>query len=187
MSTKRSVLVSLVLCGLLAAGGAAFLFLRGAGRVDETLALQGRLLAEDLDGRERKEGVAQLVRAIDKMDRAGVKQVQDALVADWRRLRHKACDDYFAASEGDREALLDRDIRRLVTAGELWFATSPRSNGQPPRSKPRKKVAGKAGKASAQQPDAAEKLNSIYRGAILARAKTRGVAMPDWLLDGPPR
>lgn len=184
---NRRILVVCVLGGFCLAGAGVLLLRRGAARVDETLALQERLLSGELAGRERKEGVASVVRFIDTLDGMSVKQVQDALVAEWRHLRQQGRDDYFAAAETDRQALLDRDIRRLVTAGELWFATSPRSNGQPPRAKPRKKPAATSGKATGRRPDAAEKLEEIYRGAILARARKRGIAMPEWIVDGPPR
>ncbi|MFM7290605.1 MAG: hypothetical protein ACKO6B_05165 [Planctomycetia bacterium] len=187
MSTRRRILIAVAVGGLVAAGGWAFLFRRPAGRVDETLALQHRLLAEDLAGRERKQGVASVVRAIDKMDAAAVKRVQDALVADWRAVREQARDAYFAAAEADRSGLLDRDIRRFVTAGELWFATSPRSNGRPPPAKPRKKPAATAGKAGPRPTDPTEKLEEIYRGALLARAKKRAIPLPTWIVDGPPR
>jgi hypothetical protein len=118
MTTRKKALAALVLGMLLAAGGVSWFFLRTKGIVDETLSLQTRLLAGELTARDRRSGVAQVTRNIDKMDREDVKKVRDAFTADWRRLQQQGIDDYFAAGEADREALLDHDIQRLVTAGE---------------------------------------------------------------------
>jgi hypothetical protein len=176
MTTRKKALAALVLGMLLAAGGVSWFFLRTKGLVDETLSLQTRLLAGEVTARDRRSGVAQVTRNIDKMDREDVKKVRDAFTADWRRLQQQGIDDYFAAGEADREALLDHDIERLVTAGELWFATNPRSNGQPPKPK---KAASKPGQAKVSP---AAELLDMYRTKLLARAGKQGVTLPDWLL-----
>ena len=179
MTTRKKALAALVLGMLLAAGGVSWFFLRTKGIVDETLSLQTRLLAGELTARDRRSGVAQVTRNIDKMDREDVKKVRDAFTADWRRLQQQGIDDYFAAGEADREALLDHDIQRLVTAGELWFATNPRSNGQPPKPRKPKKAASKPGPAKVSP---AAQLLDMYRTKLLARAGKQGVTLPDWLL-----
>lgn len=164
--------------------GGSWLFLGGKGLVDETRGLQASLLAGEITGRDRSAGVVQVIRNIDKMDREDVKKVRDAFIADWRQLKRQAIDEYHAASETERKSLLDREIARLVTAGELWFATNPRSNGQPP--KRRKPKIGADNAAKAKQSGGEQRIDQ-YRVALLGRAKTRGIAVPEWLLDAPTR
>ena len=179
MTTRQKALAASVLGLLLAAGGLSWFFIRTKGLVDETLSLQTRLLAGQLTARDRRSGVAQVTRNIDKMDRVDTKKVRDAFTAEWRRFQQQGVDDYFAADEADREALLDHDIDRVVTAGELWFATNPRSNGLAPRPRKPKNAAAKPGKTKVTQ---AAQLLDIYRTKLLARAGKRGVTLPDWLL-----
>ncbi len=178
MTTRQKALAASVL-GVLLAVGLSWFFVRTKGIVDETLSLQTRLLAEELTARDRRSGVAKVTRNIDKMDREDAKRVRDAFMADWRRLQQQGIDDYFAAGEADREALLDHDIERLVTAGELWFATNPRSNGQWPTPRKPKTAASKPGQAKVSP---AAQLTDIYRTKLLARAGKRGVSVPEWLL-----
>ncbi len=179
MTTRQKALAASVLGLLLAAGGLSWFFMQTKGLVDETLSLQTRLLAGELTARDRRSGVAQVTRNIDKMDRVDTKKVRDAFTAEWQRFQQQGVDAYFAADEADREALLDHDIDRLVTAGELWFATNPRSNGQAPRPRKPKNAAAKPGKTKVTQ---AAQLLDIYRTKLLARAGKRGVTLPDWLL-----
>ncbi len=179
MTTRQKALAASVLGLLLAAGGLSWFFMQTKGLVDETLSLQTRLLAGELTARDRRSGVAQVTRNIDKMDRVDTKKVRDAFTAEWQRLQQQGVDAYFAADEADREALLDHNIDRLVTAGELWFATNPRSNGQAPRPRKPKNAAAKPGKTKVTQ---AAQLLEIYRTKLLARAGKRGVTLPDWLL-----
>ena len=143
MTARQKTLAASVLGLLLAAGGLSWFFMRTKDLVDETLSLQTRLLAGELTARDRRSGVAQVTRNIDKMDRVDTKKVRDAFTAEWRRFQQQGVDDYFAADEADREALLDQDIDQVVTAGELWFATNPRSNGLAPRPRKPKNAAAK--------------------------------------------
>jgi len=179
MSGWHKSLAALALVMLLAAGGLWWLFMRGKGVVDETLALQTRLLEGKVTGRDRAAGVAMVTRNVDRMDRGDVKKVRDAFAKEWRRLNGEAFDEYIAAGDEDREALLDRDISRAVTAGELWFATNPWSNGQPPKPRKPKPAPSKTGQAKVSQ---AAQLFEAYRSALLARAKKRDISVPDWLL-----
>ena len=179
MTTRQKALSASVLGMLLVAGGVSWFFMRTKGLVDETLSLQTRLLAGEFTGRDRTAGVMQVTRNIDKMDRDDVKKVRDAFSTEWRRLQQQGFDDSIAADEADREALLDHDINRLVTAGELWFATNPRSNGLAPRPRKPKNAAAKPEKTKVTQ---AAQLLDIYRTKLLARAGKRGVTLPDWLL-----
>jgi len=176
--------LALVACGLaIAGGGLVWLWGRGGGLVDETVALQQRLLSGTVTGRDLKSGVRQVVRNVDKMDRAAVRRVQAALARECQSLQQAAIDDYFAADEDGRVAVLDRDIGRLVAAGELWFAANPQSSGQPPRQRTPKKD---ADKPKTTEPSQELKLFESYRTAIQARAAKRGVTLPVWLLR-PPR
>lgn len=178
MSTRQRFLGALLLGVLLAAGGLSWFFLRGKGLVDETLALQTSLLVGGTASGDRRSGVSRVTRNIDKMAREDVKTVREALMADWRRLRQQGIDEYFAAAEPEREPLLDRDIGRLVAAGELWFATNPRSNGLPPKPGTPKK----SGKKGGAKTTPAAQLLDIYRTALLTRAGKRHISVPEWLL-----
>ena len=182
MSTRQRSLAALLAGLLLCAGAATWLLLGGKGIVDETLAVQGSLLDGDRTARDRTSGVTRVTRNIDRMDREDVKKVRAAFMAQWRRLQRQSVTDYLAAREADRESLLDRDIDRLVTAGQLWFATQPRSNGQPPKPSKAKQAAQKSG--TAEDAEAAQRFDS-YRDALLDRAKKRSISAPEWLLDGP--
>jgi hypothetical protein len=178
MTRRQRSLTALLLAVLLAAGAASWFFVRGKDLVNETIAVQASLLAGEVSGRDRSSGVMRVTRAIDKMDREDVKRVRDAFTAEWRRLQQQCIDDYFAAGEADRKTLLDRDIDRLGTAGELWFATNPRSSGQPPKPRKPKTAASKPG----AKVSPAAQLRDAYRTALLARAGKRGISVPDWLL-----
>jgi hypothetical protein len=178
MIAKQRSLTAALLAAILAVG-VPWLFVRGQGVVDATVALQTSLLAGERAGRDRAAGVIQVTRNIDKMDRDDVKKVRDAFTAEWRRLQRQGVDEYAAAVEADRDALLDRDIDRLVTAGELWFATNPRSNGLPPKPRKAKQPERKPGPAKVNP---AAELLAAYRAALLSRAGKRGVSVPEWLL-----
>lgn len=184
MSIRPRPLAAALAFVILVTVGLAWFLPRGAGIVEQTRALQERLLVGPVTGRDRTSGVAQVTRNVDRMDREDVKKVRDAFMAEWRRLQKQSIEEFNAADAGDREALLDRDIDRLVTAGELWFATNPRSTGQPPKPRKTKQTVQKAGKPS--DAAAAERFDT-YRAALVGRAKQRFVALPEWLLDGSPR
>ena len=178
---RRRLLGVCVVVILLAAGCFAWFLSRGDGIVGETLALQQRLLAGESTGRDLKAGVSRVIKNVDTMNRADVKTVRDALTGDWRRLQQAGIDEYFEAEKVDRESVLDRDLRRLTAVAELWFATNPRSSGTPPR-----QPASGSEKAAKSLVDPRAKLFDIYRAALVARALTLGVSVPQWLL-APPR
>ncbi len=180
-TSRRRLLGVCVVVILLAAGCFAWFLSRGDEIVGETLALQQRLLAGESTGRELKAGVSRVIKNVDTMNRADVKTVRDALTGDWRRLQQAGIDEYFEAEKVDRESVLDRDLRRITAVAELWFATNPRSSGTPPR-----QPASGSGKAATSAADPRAKLFDIYRAALVARALTLGVSVPQWLL-APPR
>ena len=180
MTTRQRFLAALILGVLLAAGGLSWFFMRGKGLVDETLSLQTSLLAGELKGRDRRLGVTRVTRNIDKMAREDLKTVRDTFAADWRRLRQRGIDEYFSAAESERESLLDRDIDRLVVAGDIVSAINPRASGLPVTTGKPKKAAKQPGGGTTVTL-AAQSL-AIYRTALLARAGKRGIAVPDWLL-----
>jgi hypothetical protein len=190
MSDRRGLMFGAVAI-LLVAGGLAWFLSRGGGLVDETLALQRRLLAGESSGRERKADIDPVIRNVDKMSRNDVKAVRDAFTADWRRLQQAGIEEYAAAAEEDREPLLDRELRRIVAAGELWFATNPRSSGRPPsppRPRPADKSAGKA-REKPVKPEVAAAIERFesYRAALVAQAGKHRVSVPQWLLVSPRR
>jgi hypothetical protein len=184
MTTRQKTLTAVLLGILLAAGGVSWFFMRSKGLVDETVALQSRLLAGELKGRDRAAGVMQVTRNIDKMERRDVKKVRDAFSDDTRRILQQGIDEYFAAAEAERESLLDRDISRLATAADLWFATNPNSNGQPPRPRKPKTAAVKPepAKGSPAKTSPAARMRETYLASLVSRAGKRGIAVPDWLL-----
>ena len=185
MNAKRGLIAGAVVI-LLAVGGLALFLSRGGGLVEETLALQQQLLAGEASSRELKAGVDRVMRNVDKMSRKDVKAVRVAFNADCRRLQEAGIDAYFAAADEERESLLDRDVRRLVAAGELWFATNPWSSGKPPPARPR--PAAKA-KETPPTPEATARIERFegYRAALVARAGKNRVSVPQWLLVPPRR
>jgi|GEM_PF-1595062 len=188
MTSRRRLLGVAVLVILLAAGGLAWFLSRGDGIVGETLALQQRLLAGESTGRDLKVGVSRVIKNVDKMNRADVKTVRNALTGDWPRLQQAGIDEYFEAEKVDRESVLDRDLRRLAAVAELWFATNPRSSGTPPRqpASGKNKAVKPAAGAAKSAADPRAKLFEIYRAALMARALRLGISVPEWLL-APPR
>lgn len=169
---------------LLAFGTLVWFWMGGEGIVGETLAMQRQLLKGEVSGRDRQAGLRLITRNVDRMDRDDVQAVRAALIADWRRMQQAGIEDYFAANGGDKEALLDRQIGRLVTAGDLWFATNPRSSGMPPRPRPKAKDAADPAKTHGSP---AVQLFESYLAAIEVRARAQGISLPVWLLKLPKR
>ncbi|NDC63480.1 MAG: hypothetical protein EBZ59_05720 [Planctomycetia bacterium] len=176
-------------CLLLAAATAAGVwFLRPSRNlVDETLDLQRRVLAGGLAEADVGEGIDGVIRNVDKLRRDDVKRVRDALREEWVRVRQAAMDEYFAADPAGREAVLDRDIKRLRIARELEMAVDPRATGRPPQpgrpGRGRKPQGQGRGNASGSGEADAEKLSRLYREALTARAAARRISLPVHLLD----
>jgi hypothetical protein len=178
MSGRLRLFVGLS-AGLILAAAVAWIWVPRRESVEQTLALQRRLLTGEVRGRELKAGVTTVVRSVDHMDRDDVKAVRNGLATEWQRILEAGIDEYFAAEESQRGPLLDRHLRRFLTAADLWLATDPRSTGRPPRPRAAKKPP-----KNAPVP-AAVKLFEIYRTAIVARAAKQGVSLPTWLLVPP--
>lgn len=184
MSIKSRSVAVVSVGVLLAIGALVWFWMGGEGIVGETLAIQRQLLNGEVSGRDRQAGLRLITRNVDRMDRDDVQAVRAALTADWRRMQQAGIEEYFAADGGDQEALLDRQIGRLVTAGDLWFATNPRSSGMPPRPRPKAKNAADPPKTRGSP---AVQLFESYLAAIQVRARERGISLPVWLLNPPKR
>lgn len=143
-------------------------------RVEETLTAQRRILAGEVVGRDAKAAIDRMFRDVDKMSRSEVKQVRNALMGEWGRINNAAIEEYSAVDAGERDALLDRHIDRLVTAGELFNAANPYASGVPPRPRPPR--------SSSKPPTPEQKRLEAYRTAVVARAGKQRVTVPEWLL-----
>jgi hypothetical protein len=152
------------------------------GLLEQTLALQERLLAGTLSGADRKAAIRAVTRNVDHMDRATIKKVHEAFNAQWRKLQTEAMDRYFAADEKERIAVLDMDIPAFVAAADIWLAINPLATGPPRRLPP------KPTKTSPKKPVSPEVQQfESYRNALVKRSAAKGLQVPDWLLRPQPR
>ncbi len=157
---------------------AAFLA-AGCGRVDHLTAaveLQRQVLAAETK-KARERGIDELIHHVDRLDREQVRQLRDLLAAEIQRTGKEWIDRYHSAPAADRPAVLDADIDRLLAIRELWLAITPGATEWSPRlsrSRSRKPPADKPPDA-----DSDRKLSEMYTQALLARAKTRGVSLPE--------
>ena len=151
----------------------------GCSRVDhleKAITLQRQVLtAETKKARER--GIDELIHHVDRLDRQQLREVRESLAVEIQRAGREWIDRYYSAPEADRPALLDADIDRLLGIRELWLAITPGATEWSPRLS---RARGR--KPAADTPPAADsdrKLRELYTAALLARAKTRGVSLPE--------
>lgn len=157
----------------------AVVFAAGCGGVDhlaKAVELQRQVLtAESKKACDR--GIDELIHHVDRLDREQLRQLRDLLAAEIQRTGREWIDRYYSAAEADRPALLDADIDRLLAIRELWLAITPGATEWSPRlsrARGRKPAAGTPPAA-----DSERKLRELYTAAVLARAKTRGVSLPE--------
>lgn len=174
--SRRGIFAAVALA-FMAIAAWAWWGLKSEGLLEQTLALQERLLAGGLSGADRKAAIKAVTRNVDHMDRAEVKKVRDTFNEQWKRLQAEAMNRYFAADDKERIAVLDKDIPVFVTAGDLWLATNPWASG-PPRRRPPAKPATAPKKPVSPE---VEKVES-YRTALVKRSTAKGIQVPDWLL-----
>jgi hypothetical protein len=156
---------------------------RGESLVDKTLEMERSLLAGDASGRAGKRAVDEIIRNVDRMDPAALKQVQQTLEAEWQRARAADIEAYFAAQPDERGSILDRSIDRALMYKELRFAVNPKAwskDGRKPR-KPRTTApASQAAGATAAEKKAQRQLLERYDDALRQRARERRIELPAW-------
>lgn len=144
-------------------------------RQRELVTSSERLRDKDLDA---------VVRDVDRLSRDQARAVRAALGAEWQRIKQESITRYFDASAAERPALLDEDIARLQNYHRLLAGLNPMDMpGGPvwaprgPRPKPG---------AAPPAPDAAKaeqtrrELEKMYDEARAARAKERGITLPQF-------
>lgn len=181
---KRTAVVVAVL-GVAAALLVGCLWLSsGDDLVDKTLEMERTLLAGDASGRAGKRAVDEIIRNVDRMDPAELKQVQQTLEAEWQRARAADIEAYFAAQPDERGSILDRSIDRTLTYKELRFAVNPRAwskDGRRPRKPKTTPPASQAGGAATAAEKAAQRqLLERYDDALRQRARERRIELPAW-------
>lgn len=182
-SWKSAVLVTLL---IVASGGAWFLFGRGPNFAAEADNLQRQLLSTDVSPQQRREMLARLMRHVDKLDSQAQRTLLASVRQQWRDIQREDMDAYFAASESDRQATLDRGLDRLVLIADLAAAFSPggmrvrqpRPEGGPerkatPDSQPTRRPAQDSATVAAQK-----KALEAYTAALEKRARERGMEVP---------
>jgi hypothetical protein len=174
---SRRWIISAFLLAIVALAAWAWWGLQSEDLLEQTLALQEKLLTGTLAGSDRKAAIKAVTYNVDHMDRAEVKKVRDTFNDQWRKFQTEAMDRYFAADDKERIAVLDKDIPVFVTAGDLWLATNPWASGPPRRRSPAKPTIAPKKPVSPE----VEKVES-YRTALVKRSAARGVEVPDWLL-----
>ena len=156
----------------------------GEDLVDKTLAMERTLLAGEASGRAGKKAVDEIIRNVDRMDPAELKQVQQTLEAEWQRVRAADIEAYFAAQPDERGSILDRSIDRTLMYKELRFAVNPRAwskDGRRPRKPKTTPPASQAGgAANAAEKAAQRQLLERYDDALRQRAHERRIELPAW-------
>jgi len=157
---------------------------RSEGLVDKTLEMERMLLAGDASGRAGKRAVDEIIRNVDRMDPAELKQVQQTLEAEWQRAREADIEAYFAAKPDERGSILDRSIDRTLMYRELRFAVNPKAwskEGRRPRKPKTTPPASQAGGgATAAEKAAQRQLLERYDDALRQRARERRIELPAW-------
>lgn len=181
---KRTAVVVAVL-GVAAAFLVGCLWLSsGDDLVDKTLEMERTLLAGDASGRAGKRAVDEIIRNVDRMAPAELKQVQQTLEAEWQRVRAADIEAYFAAKPDERRSILDRSIDRMLTYKELRFAVNPKAwskEGRRPRKPKTTPPASQAGGgATAAEKAAQRQLLERYDDALRQRARERRIELPAW-------
>lgn len=158
-------------CAAVVAGGCG-----GVDHLGKALELERQVLAAETK-KARDRGIEELIHHVDRLDREQLRQLRESLAAEIQRTGREWIDRYYAAAESDRPALLDADIDRLLGIRELWLAITPGAAEWSPRlsrSRGRKPAADASPDAASER-----KLRDLYNAALLARAKTRGVSLPE--------
>jgi hypothetical protein len=180
----RPTVLGFLLCVL--AGGGWLLFGRGPNFAAEAETLQRQMLSTEISPQQRREMLTTLMRHVDKLDSQAQRQLMASVRQQWRDIQRQDMDAYFAASEPDRQATLDRALDRLVLIADLAAAFSPggmrvrqpRPEGTPDRkatadSQPPRRPAQDVATVAAQQ-----KATEAYTAALEKRARERGIDVP---------
>jgi hypothetical protein len=180
----RPTVLGFLLCVI--AGGAWLMFGRGPNFAAEAETLQRQMLSTEISPQQRREMLTTLMRHVDKLDSQAQRTLMASVRQQWRDIQREDMDAYFAASEPDRQATLDRALDRLVLIADLAAAFSPggmrvrqpRPEGAPDRkatadSQPPRQPAQDAATIAAQR-----KATEAYTAALEKRARERGIDVP---------
>lgn len=156
---------------------------RGDDLVDRTLEMERTLLAGEPTGHAGKRAVDEIIRNVDRMDPAELKQVQQTLETEWQRARAADIEAYFAAKTDERQSILDRSIDRAIMYKELRFAVNPKAwskEGRKPRKPRTTSPDSQAAGATAAEKKAQRQLLERYDDALRQRARERRIELPSW-------
>lgn len=103
--------------------GATLFYWVGGRSTRKVIALQKQLLeSSDLSRTDRNALKAQLMRTVDEMDRGKLRDMQGKLREQQRAEMQASMDAYLAASEEEKQVVLDATIDRLSQAREVYAA-----------------------------------------------------------------
>ena len=180
----RPTVLGFLLC--VVAGGAWLLLGRGPNFAAEAETLQRQLLSADISPQQRQEMLTTLMRHVDKLDSQAQRTLLASVRQQWRDIQRQDMDAYFAASEPDRQATLDRALDRLVLIADLATAFSPggmRVRQPRPEGAPDRKATADSGPPRRPAQDTAtvaaqRKATEAYAAALEKRARERGIDVP---------
>ncbi|MEM8681668.1 MAG: hypothetical protein AAGF97_20155 [Planctomycetota bacterium] len=187
----------LIVCGSLVLATSAFVtgyMLLADRSVDKALAIQRQLTSESPPPQIQRQLVQDLTRMVDKMDRDQLRAVSEQVREESRRVFETNLEEYLSASEGDREAVLDRHLEvsqqwRQVYAALRTDAFRVRGRRQPrgdrnPGRRDDERRAGEnrrgnanreAESRNATRNEAQREQYAVYWEALRARAEEQGV------------
>ena len=152
-------------------------------KVADVTKLQQRLLSAG--GPPSRADVDRVIRTVDRMSRDELRATYRAASAEWKRIKQEAINAYFQAAAGDRPALLDGHIARMVAYHDLLVAMNPRARPDSPAYLPRDRRRGD--RAEAPKPAADERaekdsreLAERFEVALKAHAKAAGRPLPNF-------
>ena len=146
--------------------------------------LQRQVLAAG--GTPSRSDISRVIQTVDRMDRREVWAAYRLAGEEWKRIKQEAMDAYFAAPKPDRPALLDAQIERLVAYHDLLLAMNPRERPGTPAYLPRQRRRRRGEpqpertEAEIEAERARRELAGRFDEAIEARAKTRGITLPEF-------
>jgi len=94
---------------------------------DQTIAMQRDLLESGLGPDATREQIVAITKNVDQLNADDTGRVREALFGDLRGMQQRNMARYFAASETERQAVLDADIARIQLLGKLFDAVNPGS------------------------------------------------------------
>ena len=118
---KRAIIIgSSVLAGIVAIALTFVLF--GDRSVAKALAIQQQLTNESPPPQVQRQLVQDLTRMVDKMDREQLRAMGEQIREQSRAMFEQNLDEFLAASEADRDAILDRHIEESQQWRQVYTA-----------------------------------------------------------------